>query len=78
MQFAVAWQRVRQLQEEDVTLDAEVVGVNRGGILVDVANLRGFVPTSHVSVVCIILCKLHETGFSFLLGVEQVAPALLE
>ena len=53
MQFAVAWQRVRQLQEEDVTLDAEVVGVNRGGILVDVANLRGFIPTSHVSVVWI-------------------------
>ena len=61
MQFAVAWQRVRQLQEEDVTLDATVVGVNRGGLLVDVANLRGFIPTSHVSVVRHCLYSWHTS-----------------
>ncbi len=50
-QFAVAWQRLRQLQEEDATLEASVMSVNRGGLLVEAASLRGFIPTSHVSVV---------------------------
>ena len=50
-QFAVAWQRLRQLQEEDATLEALVMSVNRGGLLVEAASLRGFIPTSHVSVV---------------------------
>ena len=50
-QFAVAWQRLRQLQEEDATLEATVMSVNRGGLLVEAASLRGFIPTSHVSVV---------------------------
>jgi ribosomal protein S1 len=51
LQFAVAWQRLRQLQEEDATLEATVTSVNRGGLLVEAASLRGFIPTSHVSVV---------------------------
>lgn len=47
----MAWQRLRQLQEEDATLEASVMSVNRGGLLVEAASLRGFIPTSHVSVV---------------------------
>ena len=47
----MAWQRLRQLQEEDATLEATVMSVNRGGLLVEAASLRGFIPTSHVSVV---------------------------
>ena len=43
------WQRVRQMQEEDVTVMGKVASVNRGGLLVDLENLRGFVPTSHLS-----------------------------
>jgi hypothetical protein len=48
-QLAIAWKRVLQYQAEDATVYGEVVSVNRGGLLVDVEGLRGFVPMSHVS-----------------------------
>lgn len=38
-----------QYQAEDATVYGEVVSVNRGGLLVDVEGLHGFVPLSHVS-----------------------------
>lgn len=49
LEVAATWQRIRQMQEEDVTVTGKVASVNRGGLLVDVENLRGFVPTSHLS-----------------------------
>ena len=49
MQEEICWKRAHQLQEENVTVLGKVVAVNRGGIMVEVENLRGFIPTSHVS-----------------------------
>lgn len=51
IEYSVAWMRVRQMQEEGVTIMGKVLSLNRGGLLVDVENLRGFVPTSHLSTV---------------------------
>eukprot|EP00177_Eucheuma_denticulatum_P007041 GFKZ01012811.1.p1 GENE.GFKZ01012811.1~~GFKZ01012811.1.p1 ORF type:complete len:405 (+),score=75.09 GFKZ01012811.1:46-1215(+) len=50
LEYARAWDRVAQLQAEDVTLHAEVVSVNRGGCMVMVEGLRAFLPGSHLSV----------------------------
>lgn len=50
IEFARAWERVSQLQAEDVTILAEVISVNRGGCLVTVEGLRAFLPGSHLSV----------------------------
>jgi small subunit ribosomal protein S1 len=49
MEFALAWERVAQLQSEDVTIYAEVIQVNRGGCLVLVEGLRAFLPGSHMA-----------------------------
>lgn len=48
MQVTLAWQRITQIQAEDVTVYGEVVSSNRGGLLVLVEGLRGFVPSSHL------------------------------
>jgi small subunit ribosomal protein S1 len=40
---------VRQLQKEDATIYSEVFATNRGGALVRVEGLRGFIPGSHIS-----------------------------
>lgn len=45
---AYSWQKLEQLKQEDETIDAEVAAVVKGGILVDVLGLRGFVPSSHI------------------------------
>ncbi|MGB7416909.1 MAG: S1 RNA-binding domain-containing protein, partial [Thermosynechococcaceae cyanobacterium] len=44
-----AWERVRQLQEEDATVRSAVFATNRGGALVRIEGLRGFIPGSHIS-----------------------------
>jgi len=50
LQTGIAWERCRQLMAEDVTVVGAVVAANRGGILVVCEGIRGFIPTSHVSV----------------------------
>ncbi len=42
------WRRVQQWQEEGRTIEAPVIDVNRGGVVVRVGQLRGFVPASHL------------------------------
>ncbi len=49
LELGVAWQRLRQLMEEDASVRATVAGVNRGGLLVDVENIRGFCPGSQLA-----------------------------
>eukprot|EP00242_Pyramimonas_sp_CCMP2087_P015835 CAMPEP_0198211368 /NCGR_PEP_ID=MMETSP1445-20131203/23420_1 /TAXON_ID=36898 /ORGANISM="Pyramimonas sp., Strain CCMP2087" /LENGTH=383 /DNA_ID=CAMNT_0043885613 /DNA_START=83 /DNA_END=1234 /DNA_ORIENTATION=- len=49
MQIEIAWKRVNQLQAEDVTIYGTVVSTNRGGLLVEVEGLRGFVPSSQLN-----------------------------
>lgn len=44
------WQRVEEMLESEETLDTVVEGFNKGGLLVPVGQLRGFVPGSLVSV----------------------------
>lgn len=50
IQYELAWERCRQCLADDVTILGRVLAVNRGGILVQAEGLRGFVPTSHLSV----------------------------
>ena len=45
----LAWERVRQLQAEDATIRSNVFATNRGGALVRIEGLRGFIPKSHIS-----------------------------
>lgn len=42
------WEHARQLFESDESVELEVVGFNRGGLLVVWQSLRGFVPASHL------------------------------
>jgi small subunit ribosomal protein S1 len=42
------WRRLQQLLDSGETIEAEVVGFNRGGLIVDVDTVRGFVPLSQV------------------------------
>eukprot|EP00960_Hanusia_phi_P078293 768802-Hanusia_phi.AAC.7 len=47
LEFARAWERVRQIQAEDCTIMAEILSINRGGALINFEGLRGFLPGSH-------------------------------
>lgn len=49
IQLEEAWERCRQAQADDLALSSEVLSANRGGILVEVESLRGFIPQSHLA-----------------------------
>jgi small subunit ribosomal protein S1 len=49
IEYMRAWERVRQLQQEDATVRSLVFATNRGGALVRIEGLRGFIPGSHIS-----------------------------
>ena len=42
------WRQVEKKHEENATIEAEVVDCNKGGLIVNVNGLRGFVPSSQV------------------------------
>ncbi len=42
------WAWARELYDQDNTVHLLVIGYNRGGLLVEAHNLRGFVPVSHL------------------------------
>ncbi|NEQ43117.1 MAG: S1 RNA-binding domain-containing protein [Leptolyngbya sp. SIOISBB] len=43
------WERLLQKEANKDILDVKVTGTNKGGVIVDVEGLRGFVPRSHLS-----------------------------
>jgi ribosomal protein S1 len=45
---AYSWHKLEELKQEDAIVECEVLSAVKGGILVDVLGLRGFVPSSHV------------------------------
>eukprot|EP00190_Bangiopsis_sp_CCMP1999_P000012 CAMPEP_0198726736 /NCGR_PEP_ID=MMETSP1475-20131203/3693_1 /TAXON_ID= ORGANISM="Unidentified sp., Strain CCMP1999" /NCGR_SAMPLE_ID=MMETSP1475 /ASSEMBLY_ACC=CAM_ASM_001111 /LENGTH=345 /DNA_ID=CAMNT_0044488693 /DNA_START=174 /DNA_END=1211 /DNA_ORIENTATION=+ len=47
LEFQRCWDRVIQLQAEDVPVVVEIASMNRGGCMVIVEGLRGFIPQSH-------------------------------
>ncbi len=47
-QATTFWQRIRQLQDEDVPVMVSVMAANRGGLVVSYSNLEGFIPVSHL------------------------------
>ncbi len=49
IEYMRAWERVRQLQNEDATVRSNIFATNRGGALVRIEGLRGFIPGSHIS-----------------------------
>nr|QUE28035.1 ribosomal protein S1 [Sahlingia subintegra] len=42
-----SWERIKQLYSEDITVFGKISKKNKGGILVNVEGITGFVPNSH-------------------------------
>lgn len=46
--MAYAWKELEELKDEDAIVEGTVVSVVKGGVLVEVKGVRGFVPSSHL------------------------------
>lgn len=63
------WDRMMEMQEdENATIDVQVTGTNRGGVVVDAQGLRGFIPRSHL---------LERENLDNLIG-QNLSTTLLE
>ena len=48
-QDQISWENVEKMLEEDRAYESKIVGFNKGGLIVLVGGLRGFVPSSQIS-----------------------------
>jgi small subunit ribosomal protein S1 len=46
----MAWGAVEELMEKDEIVESKILGYNKGGLIVGVHGLRGFVPASQISI----------------------------
>ncbi len=56
LQASVFWQRMRQMQEENMTVHVKVESANRGGLLVKYGPYEGFTPVSQFGPVSAVAC----------------------
>ena len=49
-QEQMAWVSVEEQMEDDTVIESKVIGYNKGGLIVGVHGLRGFVPASQIGV----------------------------
>ena len=47
IEYFRAWKRIKQLEDEDITLELKAESTNKGGIITLIEGLHGFIPKSH-------------------------------
>jgi small subunit ribosomal protein S1 len=57
-QEQLSWDNVEKLLEDSGVVESKIIGFNKGGLIVGVEGLRGFVPSSQVSA----LRRMQSTG----------------
>lgn len=48
LSYIRAWQRIKQLEQEDTIIKIPINNINKGGIVVYLEGLTGFIPNSHM------------------------------
>ncbi|MBK8904815.1 MAG: 30S ribosomal protein S1 [Anaerolineaceae bacterium] len=76
------WERATKLQEEDETIELEVINYNKGGVVVEFGRIQGFVPNSHIPAIQNVYnhdqrtsAKSKMVGSSLNLKIIEIEPA---
>lgn len=62
------WENARQLQESQEVFECRVIGYNKGGLLTQVGNIRGFVPASQLNIARQMKSNIPEESLRLLVG----------
>ena len=49
LEYIRNWQRIKQIDQEDIILELYIHKINRGGLLTQIEGLQGFIPNSHIA-----------------------------
>uniref|UniRef100_UPI00300199EF ribosomal protein S1 n=1 Tax=Anunuuluaehu liula TaxID=3049639 RepID=UPI00300199EF len=78
LEYLRAWKRIKQIEDEDIILDINVIGINKGGLITDVEGLQGFIPNSHLAIyVNKISIQNHSIKCKLLLANEKTNQLIL-
>lgn len=48
IEYIRGWQRIKQLQKENILFNVPIYKINKGGIITFIEKIQGFVPNSHI------------------------------
>ena len=48
LEYIRAWQRIKQIKNEDLIIELNINKINKGGLLTNIEGIQGFVPNSHL------------------------------
>lgn len=65
MQREISWKRINQLAEEKASFQESVIGVNTGGLFVEVEGIKAFCPGSHIPQVGYNMFKRIKEEYKF-------------
>ena len=49
LEYIRGWQRIKQIKNEDVTINLYINQINKGGLLTTFEGIQGFIPNSHIA-----------------------------
>ncbi len=48
LEYIRAWERIKQMEKEDITINLSISEINKGGLLTSIEGIQGFIPNSHI------------------------------
>lgn len=49
LEYIRAWKRIKQMQQEDITINLYINKINKGGLLTNIEGIQAFIPNSHLA-----------------------------
>lgn len=49
LEYIRGWQRIKQIKNEDITINLHINNTNKGGLLTTFEGIQGFIPNSHIA-----------------------------
>nr|YP_009397116.1 ribosomal protein S1 [Spyridia filamentosa]ARW66302.1 ribosomal protein S1 [Spyridia filamentosa] len=49
LEYIRGWKRLRQIKDNQIIFNLPIVNVNKGGIIICIEGIQGFIPNSHIS-----------------------------
>lgn len=49
LEYIRGWKRIRQIKDSQIIFNLPIININKGGIIVCIEGIQGFIPNSHIS-----------------------------
>nr|QJH88373.1 ribosomal protein S1 [Pterocladia lucida] len=71
LDYIRAWKRIKQIYAEDTILYSPIIRINKGGIILYIEGLQGFIPNSHLTKTPLSYTKDNTIEYQILIADEK-------